>query len=185
MIYIARHGETDYNKIGRLQGQRDIALNEVGRAQALELRERLKGLSFDEIYSSDLKRAFETASIVANGKAVIQDPRLREICLGSWEGKTYEYLRANDPRYEIFFNDPSTITGADHEPYLDVIKRTDEFFASLDTSKNILVITHGFVIYNYFMKLIPDIKPIGNCEILKYDRDKNIILREEDKVIGK
>ncbi|MFR1324403.1 MAG: histidine phosphatase family protein [Ezakiella massiliensis] len=181
MIYIARHGETDYNKIGRLQGQRDISLNEVGRCQALELKEKLKGLDFDEIYSSDLGRAYETACIIAGDKKVIQDPRLREICLGSWEGKTYEYLRANDPRYELFFKDPSTITGADHEPYLDVIKRTDEFFASLDTSKNILVITHGFVIYNYFMKLIPDLKPIGNCEILKYDRDKNIILREENK----
>lgn len=177
MIYVVRHGETDYNKIGRLQGTLNIDLNDKGIAQAHAIKAKLESIEFDEIYSSELNRAYETARIIADGRGVVKDKRLNEINLGSWEGQTYEFLRANDPSYAEFFDNPKEFIGGDHESYTSVINRVDEFFKTIDNDKNILVVTHGFVIYYYFQEIFPQLAPIKNCEILIYDRDNNKIIR--------
>ena len=93
-LLLARHGETDWNREGRWQGWADPALNETGRAQARQLAEQLRSMPFDAVYSSDLRRASETAEIVAAGKnlPVVLDERLREIHVGSWQGRTHEEL---------------------------------------------------------------------------------------------
>ncbi len=179
MIYVIRHGETDYNKIGRLQGKRDISLNETGIMQAYEIKNRLYDVDFDEIYSSDLNRAYKTAEIIADGKRVIKDSRLEEIGLGRWEGQTYDFLRANDPEYVEFFNDPKNFNKGDNESYQSVIDRVKEFFDELDNDKNILVVTHGFVIYHYFQDIFPQIEPVKNCEIILYDKLNNKIIRNK------
>lgn len=62
-IYFLRHGQTNNNKEGRMQGRVDIPLNEVGRAQARCAAQRLKGIGFDAVYSSPLSRAVETAQL--------------------------------------------------------------------------------------------------------------------------
>lgn len=178
MIYVIRHGETDYNKIGRLQGKRNIPLNEKGISQAKDLKDKLKEICFDEIYSSDLDRAYDTAKIIADGKEVIKDKRLQEIDLGSWEGKTYDFLRANDRTYVEFFKNPKMFTGGDNESYRSVIDRVSKFFSELDNDKTILVVTHGFVIYHYFQEIFPQIAPVKNCEVIVYDRENNKIVRE-------
>lgn len=131
MIYIMRHGTTPYNKEGRLQGQRDIPLSEEGINQAKEAALRLKDIHFDEIYSSDLMRAHKTAEIIArfhDTGGVINDRRLREIGLGTWEGKTYDYLRNNEPDYVLFYNSPQLYKGDIPEKYSDVLKRLNDFF---------------------------------------------------------
>ena len=61
MIYFVRHGQTEWNKIGRMQGRIDIELNNEGKQQAMIVREKLKGVKFDKVFSSPLKRAVETA----------------------------------------------------------------------------------------------------------------------------
>ncbi|XP_010028271.2 phosphoglycerate mutase-like protein 4 isoform X1 [Eucalyptus grandis] len=89
-IIVIRHGETDWNVEGRFQGTLDVELNENGRQQATAVGERLsKEGKISAIYSSELKRAFETANLIATacgGLEVIKDPGLRERNLGDLQG---------------------------------------------------------------------------------------------------
>ena len=89
-IYVIRHGETDWNREGRWQGHAPTPLNATGRAQARALADRLAGEELTAVYSSDLPRALETAEIVAasRGKEVVADAGLREIDVGSRQGRT-------------------------------------------------------------------------------------------------
>ncbi|KAJ3760805.1 phosphoglycerate mutase-like protein [Lentinula raphanica] len=92
-IYILRHGETDENRAHIIQGQRDTLLNEAGRRQAALAKDVFKDVDLDIVFSSDLKRATETAEIIMNGHpnrdkiTLVKEKRLRERCLGKLEGK--------------------------------------------------------------------------------------------------
>src|SRR6266852_4061420 len=88
LLFLFRHGETDWNRQGRLQGHTDTALNATGLAQAAALAERLRPHRLDAVLSSDLTRAWTTARIVAEGLGVplIREPGLRETDIGEAEG---------------------------------------------------------------------------------------------------
>jgi len=90
ILLLARHGETDWNRELRFQGHADPPLNEAGRRQALALAAAVVAEEPTGVYASDLRRARETAEIVASalGLTVVADRRLREIDVGSWEGRT-------------------------------------------------------------------------------------------------
>jgi probable phosphoglycerate mutase len=92
-IYLARHGETEWNRVGRWQGHSDVELNPHGRAQARALAEALAGRGIEHVCASDLSRAKETAEIVARelrlGEVSVE-PGLRERCFGVFEGLTRE-----------------------------------------------------------------------------------------------
>ena len=98
-ILLIRHGQTDWNKAGRWQGHADIPLNDLGKEQARHLAKRLATWSIDAFLSSDLKRAYETAVIVANPhKLQIQsDPIWRERHIGELQGLTGETGRKKYP----------------------------------------------------------------------------------------
>ena len=81
MIYIVRHGQTDWNVEGIYQGRIDIPLNKTGIEQAKKTKEELKGIKFDKVFSSPLKRAIETAQIICNNP-IIKDDRIIERCNG-------------------------------------------------------------------------------------------------------
>jgi len=87
-VHLARHGESDWNAAGRWQGHADRPLTELGRRQAEELAERLASVRLDAVYSSDLRRARETAEPVAarQGLEVQALPALREVDVGAWSG---------------------------------------------------------------------------------------------------
>ena len=90
-LYLARHGETDYNHEGRLQGQLPVPLNERGRSQAKRLARRMAEIPLDAIVSSDLPRALGTAEIVAEvkGLPVQTNAGWRERNLGHWQNNLY------------------------------------------------------------------------------------------------
>jgi broad specificity phosphatase PhoE len=96
LIFIVRHGETDYNKAGRIQGQHQFPLNETGRNQALQVAASLKNYRITHIYCSGLGRARETAEIIDKSflLPVITDDRLNERYFGAWEGKNRDDLLA-------------------------------------------------------------------------------------------
>jgi broad specificity phosphatase PhoE len=105
-LYLARHGQTDWNLAGRLQGMRDIPLNETGRSQAREVGGRLGALGVGgehlPWHASPLVRAAETAQIIRDTldhdeEDVMFDPRLQELSYGEWEGLTLAETRALDP----------------------------------------------------------------------------------------
>jgi len=102
-LFLARHGETEWNVAGRIQGQQNSNLSARGRAQAHRLSERLASVPLQAIYASDLARAMETAQIVAapHGLPVRPLPGLRERGYGAWEGLTPGQVEAAD--YEHWY----------------------------------------------------------------------------------
>ena len=133
-LLLVRHGETDWNADGRLQGQTDRPLSDFGRRQARQLAEELDGEEFEAIYSSDLARARETAEIVGErlGLAVALDPDLREKDWGTWEGLTAV------ERDRVEFVGEST--EAHQERILHALRQISERHPG---DGGVLVVTHG------------------------------------------
>ena len=104
-LIVIRHGETTWNREKRMQGTTDTLLSDVGRAQAQALGRRLKSHNFCALYSSDLSRARDTASAIADhcGREVIIDPRLQERRFGIFEGLLAEEIRARYPEEHSLF----------------------------------------------------------------------------------
>lgn len=148
-FYIVRHGETDWNKAGKLQGHADILLNDSGRSQAMELANHLADYSFSHCYSSDLKRAHHTAEIVLNKKPVEikLETRLRERDFGAWEGKSWEEFRKDEEAYKQVES---------HEEIVERVTGCLTDILSVHAGNEILILTHGGIIHNLlvaFMKL--------------------------------
>jgi broad specificity phosphatase PhoE len=98
-IILARHGETDWNRERRWLGLTDLPLNERGREQARALAERVEAVPFSAVYASDLRRAYETALVVAERKGLAVTPmrELREVDVGSWTGLSQEEVKERFP----------------------------------------------------------------------------------------
>jgi probable phosphoglycerate mutase len=132
-LLLVRHGETDWNAEGRLQGHTDTPLNELGRRQARGLAEQLAGDGIEAVYSSDLARARETAEIVGArlGLTVALEPGLREKDWGTWEGLT----GSERERVELV----AEATEAHRERTLRALRE----IASRHPAGRVLVVTHG------------------------------------------
>jgi broad specificity phosphatase PhoE len=98
-LLLVRHGESQWNAAGRLQGQADPPLSELGHHQAAHVAARLVDEDIDEIVSSDLARAHETASALATGVGldVVRREDLREVDLGSWTGVSRRQIKRDEP----------------------------------------------------------------------------------------
>lgn len=110
-VYLARHGQTAYNRLGRFQGQQAIPLDETGRAQAAQLAQRAAEHGFAALWSSTLLRARETAEVVAAalGLEPTYDERLMETDAGAWTDRTFADVQAEAPELfaKFFTGDPS------------------------------------------------------------------------------
>jgi broad specificity phosphatase PhoE len=125
-LILCRHGRTDWNDLGRYQGQTDVSLNSLGRQQAEFLAQTLRAEPLAAVWSSDLARAAETAAAIArqHGLEVRQDPRLREIDQGRWEGLTVAQIRARDARlHDRWESAPLSVTLPDGESIAEVRRR--------------------------------------------------------------
>ena len=174
MIYIVRHGQTEKNKANVLQGRSDIPLNDSGRQQAEEVRNRLikAGIHFDLVYTSPLIRAVQTAAIIAEGIPQVKDERLIEMDYGPYEGMD---LANPAPEVLEFFRDfvhnpaPNGM-----EPLQAIVVRLGSFLEEIReeaAEKNILTSTHAIAMKGALEYLTPDSggsywsKFIGNCAV--------------------
>ena len=148
---LVRHGETVWNRDGRIQGHRHVPLTERGSAQAQQVAARLDGQVGGRIYSSDMGHAISTAQALAaaNGVEIRTDANLREFSYGEWEGLTMEQAKAHDP--SIF---ATRITGRNTaiaapggETTLELLERVRRFTDSArkrhSTDEGVTIVAHG------------------------------------------
>ena len=143
MVYIIRHGQTDWNIEKRTQGHTDIALNTDGIKQAELIAEKIADLKIDNIISSDLKRAYMTAQIINKNfnKTIETDKRLREFCFGTLEGITRDKI--TQEIWDDFNKNPKKFNAETKEEIFNRIKSFIDDIKSNNINKNTLVVTHG------------------------------------------
>lgn len=151
-IYLIRHGETEWNKECRLQGQTDIELNEYGRELAAITSEALKDIPFEIIFHSPLNRAEETARILKRDRNIpmVADNRIKEMNFGVEEGGHIPTIQKHpqNPLYK-FLNCPGEyIPPKEGETFEEVYNRSSEFMEKeiipLESKyENVLIVAHG------------------------------------------
>ena len=146
-IYILRHGQTNYNRDGKFQGQIDISLNETGIEQAQQAKELLKDINFDLVISSPLIRALKTAQIVTNNAEIKTDKRIIERSFGTLEGN---YCIQNfEEKAQIYNIETYESLCSRIYPFLDELIKKNK------TSQNVLIVCHACVaqiVNTYFNK---------------------------------
>lgn len=174
-IGLIRHGKTDWNALGKIQGQTDTPLNQEGIRQAEALAQRLlrDGERWDAIIASDLARADETACIIAKMLGIPKlpgDPRLRERYFGEIEGTT---------EAERLSRWGADWRSQDHGQESDGILRgramafVEELASQGIEDRRILVVTHGSLLAQLLKGLCADLadKPIGNVSLSIFERE--------------
>lgn len=164
-VYLLRHGETPMNADGnRYCGRTDVELTEKGIKQANNVKEQVKDIKFDAVYSSPLLRASATAEIAAPGSKIIKDERIIEVDFGNWEGKTREEFIAEDPESWKKWNEDPNIAkaGATGETAKEVVDRVNSFFEELRNkypNGKVMVVGHNGINRLYLAsKLSMDLK---------------------------
>lgn len=149
MIFV-RHGETEWNRTKRYQGQVQIPLNERGKEQAHRSGERLKRRNLVALYASDTARAWETARIIGEHIGLQPQPmaELREIDVGQWEGLTTDELYHNFPEHmQVYDADPANTVRLGGESYAELQQRALVAFQRIQQQHNpgetIGVVSHG------------------------------------------
>ncbi|MCR4901796.1 MAG: histidine phosphatase family protein [Butyrivibrio sp.] len=180
MLYIMRHGKTDWNELHKLQGQTDIPLNESGREMAREAGQKYSDINFDICYCSPLIRARETAEILLKGRniPIITDERLKEMGFGIYEGA--QSFGIGDHPTNIIFQSPEKYTtpfeGA--ESFEELYARTGEFLKQvidpmIKDGKDVLIVGHGAMNSSIICQIrnipLKDFWSTGieNCKLIK------------------
>lgn len=132
IIYLIRHGETDWNKAFRFQGQSDIPLNASGIALAKKTAEALRTVPFEMAFSSPLCRALETARIIIGDRQIplSTDDRLKEISFGVWEGTVVPpQMKEGDsnPLYDFWKRPKQYVPGQNGESFHSLYQRSASF----------------------------------------------------------
>ena len=192
LLFLFRHGETDWNRQGRLQGHTDTPLNATGLAQAEALTERLRPLRLDAVVSSDLARAWTTGRIVADGLGVplISEPGLREANIGEAEGLYWPEVKSRfgETLTERWFTDddaafPGGETGFETRSRgLAALRR----FVARQPYRRVGVSTHGAMVRQLMKHALPPGSPPARTRntvlyILQYQAvaERLAILTEE------
>ena len=199
LIYIVRHGLTEWNKLKKLQGAADVSLAKEGILLAEKTGEALKDVKFDICFTSPLSRARQTAECVLGDRNVpiIPDKRIQEINFGDLEGSCVRDAEGNyiDPQVEMFFRDPVNFKRPENgEDIFDVISRTKDFWEEKTSDpsladKTVLVASHGCAVRALLQNIYHDPEnfwhgcvPPNCCVNLVEVKNGKTVLLEEDKV---
>jgi alpha-ribazole phosphatase len=150
-LYILRHGATERRGKKSFIGQIDPSLNPEGRKLAKEWQRALRCVCFSQIWSSDLKRAYETAEVVADSREITvrQSAELREICMGTWDGAMMSHIREKFPTlWQARGKDFANFRPPGAETFTELQRRVVPFihYIMSYSSGNILIVTHDGVI---------------------------------------
>ncbi|MBV8153720.1 MAG: histidine phosphatase family protein [Candidatus Eremiobacteraeota bacterium] len=151
-LTLVRHGVTEWNAQGRFQGLTDLPLTAEGRAQAALLAAHLSDRRFERVYSSDLRRAMETARAIAapHGLEPVPDVRLREFGFGSWEGLTWAEILAHNPHLsEMSHRAAHLYEPEGGERFAAVCERARAFYEDVAATglRRVAVVTHAGVLH--------------------------------------
>lgn len=171
-LILIRHGESVANKKGIYQGQSyDIGLTPKGKRQAKLVAKRLRKFNIQVIYTSPLRRAKETAKIIAKEfkSEMIVDKNLIEISHGKWEGKTMKWVNKNYQKlYKIWKTKPEEAQMPDGENCGQVMKRVEKFLQNLKVCRGtVVVVTHDLVMRLILAKILG--LPLNNIWRIKLD----------------
>jgi alpha-ribazole phosphatase len=174
-LILVRHGLTDWNLERRYQGRLDIPLNAAGRAQAEALKAQLEDVPFEIVYSSPLRRAYETAEIISGGRPLVCDERLAEIDHGTWQGRTQDEIAERWPcEWQRWNTDPDQFTPPGGETAAQVQSRVKAFMSDI-REKAALCVSHGVVIQTFLSTVLGTVTPTdhvpsnGSFQILTLD----------------
>ena len=151
-IYLIRHGQSTWNQENRIQGHSDSPLSAEGKKQIERLIPRLKREKIEQVITSPLKRAYQSAQILAEGLGVLckTNKNLREISLGTWEGKTpQEINQLYNDGYRRWLKCPSKVKIPSAESLSNFRKRAISIFKQIVTSEaaeRIALVTHGGIL---------------------------------------
>lgn len=170
---LVRHGQTEWNRIRRIQGQLDSKLDDTGREQAQLVAKRLaEENNIAAIYASDLSRAFDTATAIATHHPHLKvqpDPRMREIGFGPWEGKQWdEFEKEESKKLKQWRADVTSIIVPGIEPIQAFAGRIQAFIDDMvkkHPDDKIIVAAHGGSI-NMFLTVAMEF-PLKNCWRMK------------------
>lgn len=148
-IYIVRHGQTEWNLLGKTQGHGNSDLTPKGIEQAELLADSMTKYPIDYIYSSDLGRAYQTAEIIGNKLNIELEKTeaLREMNFGTWEGRIIKDIIEEDPElYKMWRNEPHLAKIPQGETLSQIKERTDAFIKEINekyNGKHIVLVTHS------------------------------------------
>lgn len=168
-IYLVRHGETEWNRAGRMQGWRDSPLTPRGEDQARRVGRLLRELIAEPeccaMVVSPLGRTMQTAAIIAeemdiDGARFDADPLVREICWGAWQGMRHSDIAAADPeRWRRFRSNRWTDAPPAGESYAQLADRARQWLAAVADLATVLVVSHGGfgrILRGHYLRLAPD-----------------------------
>ena len=157
-LVLWRHGETEYNAAGRMQGHLDVPLTPTGWNQARFAVPALVRFDPEIVVASDLRRATDTATVFteASGVPLRIDKRLRETYLGQWQSLTTEDIEGRWPEGLAAWHSDATLAPPDGESRVDVADRTAEVVAELDEEfdDTVMLCVHGGVIIALTARLL-------------------------------
>jgi len=141
-VWLARHGETEWARLGRHTGRTDVPLTDTGRAQAAALGRRLAGHAFELVLTSPLSRAAETTAIAGYAGVAVADPDLREWDYGELEGRLTEDIREDYPGWTIWRG-----PWPGGETLDEVAARADHVLERIAGAQgDVLVVSHGHLL---------------------------------------
>ncbi|WP_433828853.1 histidine phosphatase family protein [Actinoplanes sp. CA-015351] len=180
-LIVWRHGNTDWNAAGRVQGQTDVPLNDLGRRQAAEAATLLAALAPDAIVASDLRRASDTAAALAalTGQQVGYDERLRERFFGVWQGLTTAEVAEQRPDEYARWKAGNDVVGGDVETLDDLGKRVaDGFQDAARLGSLVVVATHGAAarqgighLLGWPIEQVRTLRALQNCHWVELTQD--------------
>jgi probable phosphoglycerate mutase len=194
-LYLTRHGQTQWNIEGRMQGSKDSPLTELGINQAIQLGKWIKETKIDVVYSSSSERAQHTSRLVIGDRElkIIPMDELKEMNFGFWEGITFDVIREKHlEQFDAFWNTPHLLKDFPGETFEEFKKRVVTAINGIlseNEGKDILVVAHALVIkvlMSYFEnipleKLFDDriIHPTS-LSVVEVERDEFTVVKYAD-----